>query len=183
VARFADLLERFFYDPDEEVGAFLELAPEIDADAVVTVAEEPTEYLAFALGTETYAVPIALVREIMKVPVVTELPRAPVNVVGVINVRGEMVPLYDIRARLRLAQAAQKVAGPKDVARGSRVVLLKEDSGDAGILVERVDGVVKLVRSRVESPPNLGLERDCIAGLSRVGERLVILLDVEQALS
>lgn len=180
---FPQLLDRFFYRPDEEVGAFLALAPEVEAGVPTTAAEIPEEFLAFTLEHETYAVPIAAVREILKVPAVTEVPRAGANVLGVMNVRGEMLPLYDVKPRLRLAERAPDVRGPGDVPRGSRVVLLRDLQGDSGILVDRVDGVVKLVLSRLEAPPALGLERDCIAGLGRKGDALFIILDVEEALS
>ncbi len=183
MSRFSELLDRFFYRPDEDVGAFLELAPEVEAAAGAAPEEAPQEFLSFTLEGETYAVPIEAVREILKVPVVTEVPRAEANVVGVMNVRGEMLPVYDVKARLKLAAAPPKVRGPRDLPRGARVVLLKDDAGDAGILVDAVAGVVKLVASKIEPPPNLGLERACIAGIGRKGDALVILLDVGDALA
>ncbi|MEW5739261.1 MAG: chemotaxis protein CheW [Myxococcota bacterium] len=183
MSRFAELLDRFFYRPDEDVGPFLELAPEVEGAPLTTVEEVPEEFLAFELGGETYAVPIAVVREILKVGDVTEVPRAPQNVIGLINVRGEMLPLYDVKVRLALAEAPAVVRTKKDVGRGARVVLLRDPEGDAGILVDRVRGVVKLALSRLESAPHLGRERDAVAGLGRKDGRLFILLDLEQALS
>src|SRR6185295_16992395 len=61
------------------------------------------EYLAFRLGTDTYAVPIGEVREILKMPPVTEVPRAPKEVVGVVSVRGLLVTVIDLRQRLRVS--------------------------------------------------------------------------------
>ena len=187
MSSFVDLLDRFFYRPDEDVGEFLELSPEVEGSAGAAPEEAPGEFLAFSLVGETYAVPIDQVREILKVPAITEVPRAKKNVLGVMNVRGEMIPVYDVKARLGLAErgeaAAPPVRGPADVARGARVVLLRDELGDAGVLVDAVEGVVKLVPSKIEAPPNLGLERDCIAGLGRRGDALLILLDVEQVLA
>lgn len=183
MAHFPELLERFFYSPDEEVGPFLDLAPEVEATLTSAQAEVPEEFLAFTLERETYAVPIAQVREILKVPVVTEVPRAGENVLGVMNVRGEMLPLYCIKPRLKLADRIPEVRGPADAPRSARVVLLRDLEGDSGILVDNVDGVVKLSLSRLEAPPSLGLERDCVAGLGRRGDQLYILLDVAQALT
>ncbi|GMU61381.1 MAG: hypothetical protein AMXMBFR34_31440 [Myxococcaceae bacterium] len=183
MSRFAELLDCFFYRPDEEVGPFLELAPEVEGVPESVVAEVPEEFLAFELAGETYAVPIAVVREIQKVGDVTEVPRAAPNVIGLINVRGEMLPLYDVKVRLELAEEPPLVRTKKDVGRGARVVLLRDPEGDAGILVDRVQGVVKLALSRLESAPNLGLERDAVAGIGRKDGRLFILLDLEQALS
>lgn len=182
-SQFAALLDRFFYRADEAVGPFLESAPEADRGAEAVPDEAPEEFLAFVLDTETYAVPIGAVREILKVTVVTEIPRAKKNLLGLINVRGEMLPLYDVKMRLRLADTAPVVRASKDVGRAARVLLLKDLEGDAGILVDRVEGVVKLQLSRLEEAPELGIDRNAIAGLGRRDHQLYILLDVEQALS
>lgn len=180
---FAALLERFFYRPDEDVGAFLALAPEADRAIELAPDEMPEEFLAFVLEAETYAVPIGAVREILKVTDVTEIPRAQKNIIGLINVRGEMLPLYDVKVRLRLADVPPVVRTSKDVGRAARVLLLKDLEGDAGVLVDRVEGVVKLQLSRLEEAPELGIERSAIAGLGRRDGQMFILLDVEQALS
>lgn len=181
-ARFEQLLNRFFYRPDEDVGAWLELAPEI-ADTIEAVEELPEEFLAFELTTETYAVPIGAVREILKVPVVTAVPRVAEHVLGVMNIRGEMLPLYDLKQRLHLETAPPRVTGPSDVPRESRVVLLKDAEGDAGILVDKVRGVVRLPLSKLEPAPTVGGDRRAVAGLGRKDGELYILLDVEQALT
>ena len=127
--------------------------------------------------------PIGAVREILKVTDVTEIPRAQKNIIGLINVRGEMLPLYDVKVRLRLATTTPVVRTGKDVGRSARILLLKDLEGDAGVLVDRVEGVVKLQLSRLEEAPGLGIDRNAIAGLGRRDGQLYILLDVEQALS
>lgn len=177
------MLARFLYRPDEEVGAFLTLAPEMEGVPEAPAEEEPEEFLAFELSGETYAVPIAAVREILKVTDVTEVPRAAPGVVGLINVRGEMLPLYDVKLRLRLADAPVQVRSGRELPRETRVVLFMDPEGDAGVLVDRVLGVVKLALSRLESAPAFGAPRDAVAGLGRHEGRLYILLDLEQALS
>ncbi|MGV3619497.1 MAG: chemotaxis protein CheW [Archangium sp.] len=182
-SRFAELLERFFYDPDEDAGSFLADAPESDRDTRDALEETPEEFLAFVLEGETYAVPIHAVREILKVSSVTEIPRARKNVLGLINVRGEMLPLYDVKTRLKLSDQLPTVRTAADVTPSTRIVLLKDLEGDAGILVDRVDGVVKLHLSKLEEAPELGVERAAIAGLARREDELFILLDVEQALA
>jgi purine-binding chemotaxis protein CheW len=181
--RFAELVERFLYRPDEEVGPFLELAPEVEATARAVPAEAPEEFLAFTLAGETYAVPIAGVREILKVGAVTEVPRADPRVLGLINVRGEMLPLYDVKVGLRLATSYPVVRSGADLPRAARVVLLRDSEGDAGILVDKVAGAVKLSLSQLESAPLPGGARNAIAGLARDQGALYILLDVEQALA
>lgn len=177
---FEEQLARFFYHPDEEVGAYLEMAPEI-AEVVEVIEELPEEFLAFRLAHETYAVPIGVVREILKVPPITAVPRVESHILGLMNARGEMVPVYNLKQRLKLDEAPLRVAGPTDVPRGCRVILLKDPTGDAGILVDGVEGVVRLPLSKLEPPPALG-ERNAVAGLGRSGSQLYILLDVQQAL-
>ena len=183
MSQFAELLDRFFYRPDEAVGPFLEQAPLSDRIADALPDETPEEFLAFVLEGETYAVPIGAVREILKITDVTEIPRARKNIIGLINVRGEMLPLYDVKVRLRLSEKTPLVRTGKDVGRAARIVLLKDLEGDAGVLVDRVEGVVKLQLSRLEEAPGLGIDRDAIAGLGHRDGQLYILLDVEQALS
>ncbi len=181
--RFEEMLSRFFYSADEDEGPYLASAPSPGGDSAPSYEETPEEFLSFTLEGETYAVPIHAVREILKVTAVTEIPRAKKNVLGLINVRGEMLPLYDIKTRLLLRDAPQAVHTKADVPREARVVLLKELEGDAGVLVDQVNGVVKLLLSKLEEAPELGVERSAIAGIARKGEQLFILLDVEQALA
>lgn len=182
MSRLDDALRRFLYDPDEDVGPFLALAPEVELSQELRADDVTEEFLAFRLGPETYAIPIGALREIVKVPQLTPVPRTPPNVLGVMNVRGEMIPVYDIKPKLRLAQEASRVRGPTDAPRGARVILLKDVRGDAGVLVDGVDGVVRLPVGRLEAPPLPGMDRDGVAGVGRKGDALFILLDVEQAL-
>lgn len=184
MARFDEHLQRFFYDPDEAVGPFLELAPEVDLNVRAAETEVPEEFLAFRLSNEIYAVPVGLVREVMKVPVVTPVPRVGSSVLGVMNVRGEMLPLYDIKSKLKLSsRPTQRTVDGKPQERLHRVVLLRDDQGDAGVLTDAVLGVVKLQLSRLEPPPGLGVDTGAIAGLGRLDGELYILLDVEQVLA
>lgn len=178
---FEQLLHGFLYRADEPglPGlAWLEDAPKPE-----TVGDElPEEFLAFTLADETYAVGIELVREIVKVPPLTEVPRAPRELLGVMNLRGEVLPVYDVRARLLLKPQVQPVRGPEDVTPKSRVLLMRSDAGDAGILVDGVEGVVRLLPSLTEAAPAGGTEKPYLTGLSRKGDRLYILLDVEKVL-
>lgn len=181
MAAFDELLTRFLYRPDEVVGPFLELAPET-RELARPVDEVPEEFLAFDLAGELYALPIISVREILKVNSVTEVPRAQPNLIGLINVRGEMLPLFDVKVRLRLAESVEPVRSAHDVTRSTRIVLVRDASGDAGILVDRVHGVVKLPVGRLEAPPSFGPDRNSVAWLARKDGQLYILLDLERAI-
>ncbi len=176
------ILDSFFYRADEEVGPLEKLQTDSAEPVLPVDAEEPKEYLAFHLETETYAVPIEDVREIVKVPLLTEVPRGQKGLLGVMNLRGEVLPVYDVKHRLGLIAHPPVVTGPTDLPRAARVVLVRDEQGDAGVLVDGVDEVVKLWVSRFEAAPAGTSDRDSISGLARKGDALYILLDVAQVL-
>ncbi|MCY1002537.1 chemotaxis protein CheW [Myxococcus sp. MISCRS1] len=187
MSRFAELLDDFFFRPDEDVSGLQDFAAGSDGVASVTPEEVPEEYLAFRLEGECYAVPIRAVREIAKVPPLTEIPRAEPQLLGVLNLRGELLPAYDIKVRLGLAERAPLVAGPDAPVppREARILVLRTQTGPAGVWVDSVSGVVKLKPSMLEPPPpslRIG-DRDCVVAIGRRGPSLFILLDPEQALA
>jgi len=149
--------------------------------------QAPEQHLAFRLGEECYGLPLEGVREIVRVPPLTEVPRAAPNLLGVMNLRGEVLPVYDLKVRLRLSLAAAKVAGPdadpKAVPRSARVVVVRSPEGDAGVLVDAVLEVLRVPPSAIEPPPAGSAERGCIAGLARRKGSLCILLDPKEVLA
>ena len=135
-----------------------------------------TEYLAFALAGETYAVQIAFVAEILKPPPITEVPRAPRNVLGVVSVRGKLVTVIDLRRRFKL------VEGPLD--RKSRILLAETGKDEqVGLLVDEVMQVYRLAENEIESANVLGGDQPAhIAGIGRPPGALLILLDLRPIL-
>ena len=168
----------FLYREDEDPGPLFEVGEPVEPVAQAPEDEEPQEFLAFALDAETYALPVTALREIVKVPALTEIPRAPRALLGVMNLRGEVLPVYDIRPRLHLAPLG--AVPPKT----ARVLVVRSEEGDAGVWVDAVAGVVRLRPSTIEAPPPgvANAERDCVVGLGRKGEALYILIDVETVL-
>lgn len=167
-------LEEFFYREDEEapevpaVGAPEEPVAEEDPEAVAR-----EEYLTFALGSEEYAVAIERVREVMRCPPITEVPRAPRHVLGVVTVRGEVVTVFDPRRRLGLPGAAP---GPD----AGRIVIVDAGEGPCGLLVDAVSSVVRLRPGSIEARPQGigGASAECLAGIGRQGGRLFTVLDL-----
>ena len=121
-----------------------------------------TEFLAFMLAGDVYAAPVALVREILKPPPLTPVPRAPQAILGIVSVRGQLVTVVDPRRRLRLVEAA--------VSRRSRILLVDATGGeDMGILVDEVLQVYRLSEGEIE-PAATALGGDVagyIAGIAR----------------
>jgi purine-binding chemotaxis protein CheW len=119
------------------------------------------EYLAFGLAGETYAVEIAHVAEILRPPPITEVPRAPDTVLGVISVRGKLVTVVDLRRRFHLAPAA--------IDRKTRILLADAGTGEQiGLLVDEVQQVWRLASEEIEPASVLGGEQaGHIAGIGR----------------
>ncbi len=171
-----DPLEEFFWHEDEEAPDLPELLGPATAPRAPEVAEVRREWLGFTLAGEEYAVELASVREILKAPVVTEVPRVPAHVMGVIMVRGEVIPVFDPRALLGLPRGASE--------RTARVLVCDAGDGPCGLLVEAVSQVVRLAPSSVESRPNgIGAtSAEYISGIGRERDRLFILLDLAAVL-
>jgi purine-binding chemotaxis protein CheW len=132
------------------------------------------EYLAFRLGADTYAVPIGEVREILKLPPVTEVPRSPTDVLGVVSVRGLLVTVLDLKRRLRVAPAA-------DITKKGRILLVMGAADEViGLYVDEVLQVYRLAEAEVEVAGTVlgGKLGDYVVGIGRPEGALLILVDL-----
>jgi purine-binding chemotaxis protein CheW len=142
--------------------------------------EKRTEYLAFLLAGDTYAVQISSVGEILRPPPITEVPRAPSPIIGVVSVRGRLVTVMDLRRRFALNEA------PID---GKSRVLLVDIGGDehVGLLVDEVLSVYRLAESEIEPSSVLGGEQPAyLVGVGRPREQkelVLVLLDLRAAIA
>jgi purine-binding chemotaxis protein CheW len=122
------------------------------------------EFLAFLLGPEAYALPLSCVREIMRVPVITEVPRAPHEVLGIVSVRGQVTTLLDLRRKLKVAESA--------ISTRTRVLLVDQGDEILGLLCDRVLQVHRLSEEEVEMASVLGREASSyVMGIGRPGQR------------
>lgn len=130
-----------------------------------------SEWIGFCVAGETYALPIGDLREILKVPPITEVPRVPRFVLGVAPVRGMVVPILCMRRRLGFP--------PAPIGRSSRVLVCEVDGERYGLLVDAVSAVERLQEGQIERSPQLGggAAAEFVAGIGRAGARLIILLD------
>jgi purine-binding chemotaxis protein CheW len=130
------------------------------------------EYLAFVLAGETYAVQIAHIAEILLVPRITEVPRAPATILGVISVRGKLVTVVNLRRRLSLPDSTPD--------RKARILLADLGKGEQlGLLVDEVQQVWRLAAEEIEAPSVLGGEQAAhLAGIGRPagGDGTVLIL-------
>ncbi len=171
-----DPLDEFFWREGEVAPGLPDFAGLAPVRASVETSEARKEWLTFFLAGEEYAVAIEQVREILKAPDITEVPRAPAHVLGVIMVRGEVIAILDPRRRLGLPTARP--------GRQARVLVCDVGDGPRGLLVDSVSNVVRLPPSSVEARPTGigGPSAECIAGIGRDRDRLFILLDLAAVL-
>jgi purine-binding chemotaxis protein CheW len=133
--------------------------------------------LTFVVGGETYGFPIEHVREIIKMREVTEVPRMPPFVLGVISVRGMVIPVLDLRKRMRLDDTP--------LTRAARILVVDRDGGTYGLLVDAVAGVIRFGDSEIEPPPTTLTVADAgfLFGIGRYVQgkrsRMVILLALD----
>jgi purine-binding chemotaxis protein CheW len=132
------------------------------------------ELVAFKIDTEEFAVDIASVQEINRAVDVTRIPNAPSHVQGVMNLRGKIIPVVDLRTMLGFEA--------KTADRQSRIMVIEIDGLVAGFLVDSVSEVVRLPESAVEAPPALAgaAESDYVGGVGKVDDRLLILLNLQK---
>mgnify|MGYP001361030044 CR=1 FL=1 len=145
--------------------------------------EEPAgrtgEYLCFFLGEEQYAVNVSRVEVVLEMQNVTRVPKAPPHMRGVINHRGSVVPVVDLRMRFGM--------GPSALAEGTSIIILQIDYDGGlltvGMLADGVREVVNLDPADTEKPPRLGsrLDQAVIEGIAKRGDEFVILLDIDEA--
>jgi purine-binding chemotaxis protein CheW len=141
-------------------------------------AAEATEHLAtFFLAREEYGVDVKQVQEIRRVAEITSVPRAPEFVRGVINLRGRILPVLDLRRRLGLGEVAD---GP-----AARIVVVRVKERLLGLLVDGASQVLKVPVSHIEPPPEEVVQKggDYIRGVAKLDDRLIILVDLERLLA
>jgi len=139
--------------------------------------EEIVEYLAFMLAKEEYAVKVEDVKEIIRLQKITNVPRAPDFVEGIISLRGVIIPVFNIRRRLGLDETERT--------RSTRIVVVSHGGSPQGIIVDKVTGVARLRADSVEPPPAVigGVEAEYLEGVGRLGDRLLILFNTDKALA
>lgn len=140
------------------------------------------KYLTFVLGKEHYALPIRKVQEIIGLQEITPVPRLPDFVRGVINLRGKVIPITDLRLKFGMAKG-------EDTRRTCIVVVQIERAGapavTMGVVVDHVSEVQDIPPEQVEPPPSIGSTVDAafINGVAKVAKKVVVLLDIDRLLS
>ena len=130
----------------------------------------------FQVGRETYGVPIAALHEIVRVTEITTVPDAPDYIEGVINLRGKIVTVIDLRKRFGEKQVA--------MTRKNRIIVVETHGRLMGLIVDSASDVLKIPAEDVEAPPGIFVEGglNCVTGLGKYKNRLIVLLDINKLL-
>jgi purine-binding chemotaxis protein CheW len=140
------------------------------------VRNQELQLVAFRLGNETYAVDIQQVQEIIRMQQITRVPGAPFFVEGVINLRGRIIPVIDLRKRLGLPRGEET----DEV----RIVVVEVPPHKVGMIVDAVEEVLRLSEENIETPSSLvaSVDEQYLKGVGKSEDRLVVLLDLEEIL-
>jgi len=151
-----------------------------DQDMMLVDDDEDTmenRYLSFRIDKEDYGIPIKNVIEIIELQKIIEIPDMPGYIKGIINLRGKVIPIMDLRLRFKIPE--------KDYDDRTCIVVVNIYNYRVGLVVDRVEEVLEINAKNIEAPPkfkNKTEEENYISGLAKIGDTVKILLDVEKIL-
>jgi len=150
---------------------------EVQAGSMVLAGQGGNEFLTFTLGSEEYGIDILKVQEIRGYEAVTKIANTPDFIKGVVNLRGTIVPIVDLRIKFNL--------GSVEYNQFTVVIILNVKGRVVGIVVDSVSDVIALTADQIRQPPEFAgeLDSDYITGLGTLAERMLILVDIEKLMT
>lgn len=132
------------------------------------------QFVCFKLAEEEYAIDIVEIQEVIRVPAITEVPQMPAFTLGIINVRGNVIPVFDLRKKLFLPE--------KTLDFNTKIVIARVDEEAFGMIVDEVLDNVKLDASQIDPAPTVKMKvsRECITGLGKLNDRMIALLNLQR---
>ena len=139
--------------------------------------EGTKKFISFTVGEEEYGLELLRVREVIRVRETTWLPRAPSFVKGIINLRGDVIPIVDLRDKLGLPSRPAEA--------DTRIIVVEVEARLIGMVVDSASQVVRIPAAQIDPPPLLlgGLPQEYISGVGKLDDRLVTLVNVDRILS
>lgn len=133
-------------------------------------------FIEFSLGEEDYAIPLLMVREVISIPETTPIPKAPKHFIGLMNLRGQVISIVDLRNKLTIK--------PKEVTSDSAVIIVDFKGMNIGIVVDSINRVLAFSRSEIQEMPELQsqVKSDYILGIYKKEAGLTVLLDIAKCL-
>lgn len=135
------------------------------------------QVVSFSLGKEEYAIEITKVKEIILPKGITHVPQMPDYIEGLINLRGNVIPVVDLRKRFGLVCDTET--------EHTRIMVTRMESKIVGLIVDSVSQVMKIPNAQIQEPPETiaGLARDYLMGIGKLDDRMIILLDIEKIMN
>lgn len=139
--------------------------------------KQQSQYVSFVLHREEYGVPILNVQEIIRYETLTRVPRSPDYVDGVLNLRGQVIPVVNLRKKFELPE--------KEIDKSTRIIVVEVKDRVIGMVVDEVSEVLPVDSADIAPPPPMGthLKIDFISGMAKINNQLVILLDIHKVLT
>jgi purine-binding chemotaxis protein CheW len=149
----------------------------MDEKLATKLSGQTMQVVSFALGSEEYGVDISQVQEINRMVTITHVPRAPHFMEGVINLRGQLIPIIDLRTRFGMPRTEHT--------KNTRIVVTEIGTKRVGMVVDSVSEVLRIPVEQIEDAPDMisGIETEYIRGVGKLGDRLIILLDLGRVIS
>jgi purine-binding chemotaxis protein CheW len=165
------------FDGPDAVLAFADSFAAEAAEPAEARPAAPTPWVMFGMGDELFAIPVEAVREAVRAFTITRVPHAPYPVAGVIQLRGRVIPVVDLRKRIGLPAVP--------VTRRTRILVADLDGRRLGLLVDGLHQVIRLDRAAIVNPPEdvMTEQSQYLVGVYRQADRLVFLLDVAAVLT
>lgn len=136
---------------------------------------EIEKIVAFKLGEEEYGLRINYVQSIERIQQITRVPNAPVYVKGVINLRGNVTPIIDLKSRLDL--------GLVQFTEDTRVIITKSEDIELGLIVDQTKDVIDVDPEKIENPVSCGFDSEYISGIAKINGRLIIILELPELMA
>ncbi|HUX22045.1 MAG TPA: chemotaxis protein CheW, partial [Spirochaetia bacterium] len=138
---------------------------------------ELNQLISFMVGNEEYGMEILRVKEVIRSPEITSLPKAPTFVKGIINLRGDVIPIVDLRNKFGLET--------DEMTQATRIIVVDVDGRLVGMVVDSASQVVRIPSDQIDPPPPIigGISTEYIKGVAKLNDRLVILLNIDSILS
>lgn len=146
-----------------------------DESALAASKDDNLRYLIFSLVDEEYSIPLLDVREVIALTEATPIPYAPAYFKGLINLRGQIISIIDLRTKLNLTKAAY---GPE-----ASIILLNLEDLSLGVIVDSVNCVLTFRPEEMSPAPAIGGKESCIKSVARKDKRLILNLDIEATLN
>ena len=138
--------------------------------------EDLRQFISFSVGEEEYGLELLRVREVIRVRQITRLPKAPSFVKGMINLRGDVIPIIDLRDKFGLEA--------KEATATTRVIVVEVEAKLMGMVVDSASQVVRISPDQIDPPPVLGgFSQEFITGVGKLDDRLIVLLNIDAVVS